>query len=341
MAKEVNDAIARLGGAPTAQQKAIEAIFKSVEKKYGKTAVTTLATGQQGLIKGVVPTHLEAVNRWLVGPGGLPWERITEVFGPESSGKSSFVMGAVAAAQRAGGVGYYVDAENVLTRERAGVMGVDLDQLVMSPDVDSAEHAGALLIDTMLACPKDVPFLGVWDSIPAMETEAEAKGDVGDNFMSPMARFLSQYLRKLIKQMKGRAAHVLFVNQIREKPGVMFGSPEYTPGGKALKFYASTRLRTKGVKRRDGGLEIIIKSVKNKLEEPGRELTTFLHFDKGWDDHWTTLNLAKDLKVLPDASRDVEAARSKLGWVTAEAAERLGAAPGVVPPGKGRRGRGK
>jgi len=325
--------------ASLAQQKALDAIFKSVEKKHGKTAVTTMERGQQGLIRGVIPTHIEAVNRWLVGPGGLPWERITEVFGPESSGKSSFVMGCVAAAQGSGGVGYYVDAENVLTQERAGVMGVDRNQLVMSPDVDSAEHAGALLIDTMLACPKDTPFLGVWDSIPAMETEAEAKGDVGDNFMSPMARFLSQYLRKLVKLMRGRSAHVIFVNQIREKPGVMFGSPEYTPGGKALKFYASTRLRTKGVKRRDGGLEVIIKSVKNKLAEPGRELTTFLHFQKGWDNDWTTLNLAKDLKVLPDASRDPEAARVKLGWQVVEAAERLGAV--AAAPGKAGKARGK
>lgn len=319
----------------TTQQKALDAIFSKVEKKH-KGALTTMARGQQGLVLGTMRTPLEAMDRWLLGVGGLAWERITEVYGPESSGKSSLVMGCVAATQRSGGVGFYVDAENVLTQERAEVMGVNREQLVMAPDVESAEHAGQLLLDTLLACPREVPFLGVYDSIPAMETAAEAKGDVGDHHMSPMARFLSQYLRKLVRALRGRAAHVIFVNQIREKPGVMFGSPEYTPGGKALKFYSSVRLRTKGLKRRDGGLEVAIKNIKNKLHEPHREVLTFLHFQKGWDDGWTTLNLAKDQKLVPDRSQDVEAARAALGWPAAEAAERLGAPAEKIARRKGK-----
>jgi recombination protein RecA len=325
--------------ASTAQQKALDAIFAKVEKKH-KGALTTMGRGNQGLIRGTMQTPLEALDRWLLGIGGLCWERIIEVYGPESSGKSSLVMGAIASVQKAGGVGFYIDAENVLTQERSLTMGIDKEQLVMAPDPEDAEHAGELLLDTMLACPKDVPFLAVYDSIPAMETRAEAKGDVGDNFMSPMARHLSQYLRKLVRALKGRAAHVIFVNQTREKPGVMFGSPEYTPGGKALKFYASVRLRTKGVKRRDGGLEIIIKNVKNKLAEPHRELTTFLHFKKGWDNAWTTMNLAKDLKLIPNDLREtndnLHKARVALEWPAAEAAERLGAEPGKVSRKRGK-----
>lgn len=313
--------------ASTAQQKAIDAIFAGLAKKHGASSITTMSKGQQGLVRGVIPGPLEALNRYTLGVGGLAWERITELYGPESSAKSSIVMGWIAATQVAGGVGYYVDAENVLTQERAAVMGIDRENLLMSPDIDSAEQAGDLMLSALAAVPKDVPFLGVWDSVAAMETAAEAKGDVGDMHMSPMARFLSSYLRKLLKALKGRQAHVVFVNQIREKPGVMFGSPEYTPGGKALKFYSSVRLRTRAVKVRDGGLEVLIKSVKNKLAEPHRELNAFLHFKKGWDSRWTTLNYAKDLKLISNKSQDVEAAREALGWNVVQAAEQLGAAP--------------
>lgn len=298
----------------TAQQKALDAIFKRVAKKHGD-AITTMDKGLIGTLRGSVASPLTALNHHLLGVGGFAYERMSEVFGPESSGKSSLVMGTLASVQKTGGIGYYVDAENVCTQERAKMLGLDTGQLLMSPDVDSAEQAGQLLLDVVNAHTSDVPLLAAWDSVPAFETEAEAKGDVGDNFMSPMARFLSGYLRKLTKALRGKNAHVIFVNQIREKPGVMFGNPEYTPGGKALKFYASIRLRTRGVKPRDGGLEIKIKSVKNKLTEPGRELTTFLHFQKGWDDAWTTLNHAKDQQVVAQGTRDSLAAAEALGWV--------------------------
>lgn len=313
--------------ATEAQQKALDAIFARVGKKYGAGAVTTMTRGQQGLVRGVIAGPLEAVNRELLGIGGLAWERITELYGPESSGKSSLVMGWVAAVQQGGGVGYYVDAENVLTQERAEVMGVDRENLVMSPDIESAEHAGELLLETLAAVPKMTPFLGVWDSVAVMETKAEVDDGSG---MSAMARFLSSYCKKLVRALKNRAAHVIFVNQIREKPGVVYGNPEYTPGGKALKFYSSVRLRTRAVKTRDGGLELVVKSVKNKLAEPHKEVTAFLDFKKGWDNRWTTLELAKDKKLISNKSQSLDEARKALGWHVATAAEQLGAPPGAA-----------
>lgn len=316
------------------QQKAIDALFKALDKKH-KGIVTTMTEGKQGIIQGVMTTPLEAMDRYLLGIGGFAWERITEIFGPESSGKSSLVMGCLAQVQKAGGIGFYVDAENVCTQERADVLGMDKDALLMAPDLENAEHAGQLLLDTVLAHNSKVPLLAVFDSIPAMETKSQAEGDVGDAHMSPMARFLSGFTPKLVRALKGRAAHVIFVNQIREKPGVMFGNPEYTPGGKAVKFFASVRLRTAGVKKRDGGLEVKIKSVKNKLCEPHRELTAFLHFKNGWDSDWTTLNHAKD--VAPSV-KTVEEARQSLGWASSPNVESLEASD---DSGKKRKVKGK
>jgi recombination protein RecA len=306
------------------QQKALDAIFKALDKKH-KGAVTTMASGKQGLVRGAVATPLEALDRFVLGVNGLAWERVSEIYGAESSGKSSLVMGTLASVQRAGGIGFYVDAENACTQERADTLGVDKEALLMVPDLDNAEHAGQLLLDTIDAHRSKVPLLAAFDSIPALETKAQAAGDVGDAFMAPMARFLSGYMPKLVRMLKGKNAHVIFVNQTRMKPGVMYGSPEYTPGGNAVKFFSSVRLRLKGVAKRDGGLEVVIKNVKNKLSEPHRELTTFLHFQKGWDNDWTTLNLAKDQGVVEKLSRDVEKARVALGWGPSETAERLGA----------------
>lgn len=299
------------------KQKALERILAAVGKKHGDT-LTTMAKGNIGHVLGAVPSPLGALNHYVLGPGGFAYERISEVFGPESSGKSSLVMGCLAEVQRAGGIGLYIDVENACTRERTDVLGVNKDELLMASDIDSAEEAFQLLLDTVEAHKNDVPLFAAYDSVPAMVTEAEGKSDVEDAHMSPMARVMSKFIPRLVKALRGKHAHVCFVNQIREKPGVMWGSPEYTPGGKALKFYATARLRTAGVKKRDGGLEVKVKCHKNKLGEPGREMLSFFHFQKGWDDAWTTLNLAKDLKLVPDATRDVRLAEKALavaiGW---------------------------
>lgn len=299
-----------------AAKTAAERIMAALAKKHGKI-VTTMEAGNVGQVRGAIPTGLAPVDRHLLGVGGLAYERITEVFGAESSGKSSFVMAALASAQRVGGAGVYVDAENACTQERAGVFGIDRSSLVMVSDLDSAEQGLGVICDAIAAHPKDrdaPPLLCVYDSVPAAETEAEREMDLDDARMSPMARLLSKTVPRIVQLLRGRNAHALFVNQVREKPGVMFGSPEYTPGGKALKFYASARLRFRGVKVRDGGLEVEIKTPKNKLAEPRRELLAFLDFKRGWDDAWTTLNHAKDSGAVAKGSRDAGDALEALGW---------------------------
>lgn len=312
-----------------AKQKALEAIFKAVEKKH-KGVLTTMAQGKVGLVRGAMSTPLETVDKWLLGVGGFAFERVTEIFGPESSGKSSLVMGALGCVQRAGGIALYVDAENACTQERADVLGVNKEELIMAPDLDNAEQAGQILLDTVLAHRSEVPLLCAYDSIPAMETRAQADGAVGDNHMAPMARFMSGYLPKLIGALRGKNAHVIFVNQPRMKPGVMFGNPEYTPGGNALKFFATTRIRTSGMKKMDGGMEVKIKTVKSKLAEPGRELISFFHFQKGWDNDWTTLNHAKEMGVVANDCRNVAEARVALGWAPSEE-------EGKKPKGRGKK----
>jgi recombination protein RecA len=323
----------------SAQQKALEKIFAAVEKKHGKGSIKMM--GNAGAVRGFIPSALEAVDRFILGPGGWPWEKISEVFGPEASGKTSLVLAALAAVQRIGGVGFHVDAENALSDERAAVFGIDRDTLLLADDLSNAEQAGAELLTALEATPRGMPFLGAFDSVAAMETKAQQEGDVGDNYMAPMARFMSGFLPKVLRALKGKDAHVIFVNQTRLKPGVMFGNPEYTPGGNALKFAASTRIRLgRSGKPRNGGIEVKVKSVKSRFCEPGRELTAFLHFQEGWDDKWTTTNLAKDLKLIEQGAKDYAEARDALGWPAREAAERLGApleGSGKIPRAAGKK----
>lgn len=307
----------------TVQQKALQRIFAAVEKKHGTGSIKVM--GDAGKVRGYIPSALEAFDRYILGPGGWPYEKISELFGAEASGKTSLALSALASVQRIGGIGFHVDAENALSDDRARVFGIDREALLLSDDADSAEEAGDRLL-TALKVAKGVPFLAVFDSVPAMETKAQAAGEVGDNFMAPMARFLSGYLPKLLRALKGLDAHVIFINQTRMKPGVVYGNPEYTPGGNALKFYASTRVRmSKNGKPRDGGIEVKIKSVKSRFSEPGREMLTFLHFQNGWDDRWTTLSHAKDLKLVEPRAQNHEEAREALSWPAMEAAAALGA----------------
>ena len=323
------------------QQTALARIQAALAKKHGDI-VTTMEKGNVGLARGAVTGPLEALDRYLLGVNGLAWERISEVFGAESSGKSSYVMACLGAVQRVGGLGVYVDAENACTQERARVFGIDRSQLVMVSDLENAEQGLQILYDAVKAHHGKEPMLAVYDSVPAAVTKAEAESESDDMHMAPLARLMSKMIPRFVQVLRGKNAHVLFVNQTREKPGVMFGSPEYTPGGKALKFYASARLRFRGVKVRDGGLEVEIRCVKNKLGEPRREMLAFLDFKKGWDDAWSTLDLAKEQKLIEKGSRNVVDARAALGWPAREvleAAESLGWKGAAEPaPKKAKKG---
>jgi recombination protein RecA len=174
-----------------------------------------------------------------------------------------------------------------------------------------------------------------------MVTKAELEAELDEVRMAAKARFLSGFLPKLVGHLKGRDAHVIFVNQTRLKPGVVYGNPEYSPGGQSLKFFASTRIRLGRGKAADGVMEVKVKSVKSRFSEPGREISVRLNFAEGWDDRWTTLSLAKDLKLVEDGSKDYDEAREALGWPMSEAAERLGADPETAKLAVGERKKAK
>lgn len=320
-----------------AQQKALEKIFAAVEKKHKTGSITLMGKSNAGQVRGVIPSGIEALDRYIIGPGGWPFEKVSEVFGPEGAGKTSLVLACLGAVQRAGGIGFHVDAENAMSEERCMVLGVDKDQLLLANDFEHAEEAGERLFTALDACTPGVPFMGVFDSVPAMVTKMEAEAELEDVQMAPMSRFMSKFMPRLIKKLKGKDAHIIFVNQTREKIGVMFGNPETTPGGKSLKFFSSTRIRVSKMATRDGGMEVKVKSVKSRFSEPQRELVAFLNFHKGWDNKWTTLNHAKDMKVTGNTAKDVDDARVALGWPMAEAAMRLGADPATAQKAIGKK----
>ncbi len=250
------------------KRKALAAALMQIEKQYGKGAVMRM--GDAGLVRDIeaVPTGSLALDIAL-GIGGLPKGRIVEIYGPESSGKTTLALSTIAEAQKQGGVAAFVDAEHALDPAYAERLGVDLDDLLISQP-DTGEQA--LEIVDMLVRSGAVDVIVV-DSVAALTPKAEIEGDMGDAHVGLQARLMSQALRKLTANIKRSNALVVFINQIRMKIGVMFGNPETTTGGNALKFYASVRLdirRTGAIKKGDEvlGNETKVKVVKNKVAPP-------------------------------------------------------------------------
>ncbi len=250
------------------KRKALAAALMQIEKQYGKGAVMRM--GDAGLVRDIeaVPTGSLALDIAL-GIGGLPKGRIVEIYGPESSGKTTLALSTIAEAQKQGGVAAFVDAEHALDPAYAERLGVNLDDLLISQP-DTGEQA--LEIVDMLVRSGAVDVIVV-DSVAALTPKAEIEGDMGDAHVGLQARLMSQALRKLTANIKRSNALVVFINQIRMKIGVMFGNPETTTGGNALKFYASVRLdirRTGAIKKGDEvlGNETKVKVVKNKVAPP-------------------------------------------------------------------------
>ncbi len=250
------------------KRKALAAALMQIEKQYGKGAVMRM--GDAGLVRDIeaVPTGSLALDIAL-GIGGLPKGRIVEIYGPESSGKTTLALSTIAEAQKRDGVAAFVDAEHALDPAYAERLGVNLDDLLISQP-DTGEQA--LEIVDMLVRSGAVDVIVV-DSVAALTPKAEIEGDMGDAHVGLQARLMSQALRKLTANIKRSNALVVFINQIRMKIGVMFGNPETTTGGNALKFYASVRLdirRTGAIKKGDEvlGNETKVKVVKNKVAPP-------------------------------------------------------------------------
>ncbi|MBT2229605.1 recombinase RecA [Nonomuraea sp. NEAU-A123] len=251
------------------REKALETALAQIERQFGKGSVMRLGDEVRAPIE-VIPTGSISLDVAL-GIGGLPRGRIVEIYGPESSGKTTIALHAVANAQRAGGIAAFIDAEHALDPEYAKKLGVDTDALLVSQP-DTGEQA--LEIADMLIRSGAVDVI-VIDSVAALVPKAEIEGEMGDSHVGLQARLMSQALRKVAGALSNTGTTAIFINQLREKIGVMFGSPETTTGGKALKFYASVRLDIRRIETLKDGTEAVgnrtrIKVVKNKMAPPFR-----------------------------------------------------------------------
>ena len=250
------------------KQKALDQVLAQIEKHYGKGAIMKLGSSAGNVDIEVIPTGCLSLDIAL-GIGGLPRGRIVEIYGPESSGKTTVALHAIAQIQKMGGIAAFVDAEHALDPVYAKKLGVDLDNLYVSQP-DTGEQALDICDALVRSGAVD---LVVIDSVAALTPKAEIEGEMGESHVGLQARLMSQALRKLTGNINKSKSCVVFINQLREKVGVMFGNPETTPGGKALKFYASVRIdvrKADALKDSDGimGNKTRAKIVKNKLAPP-------------------------------------------------------------------------
>jgi len=256
--------------ASTDRAKALEAALGQIDRQYGKGSVMRLGEGQRVAVE-IIPTGSIALDVAL-GIGGLPRGRVVEIYGPESSGKTTLALHALANVQKAGGVAAFIDAEHALDPEYARKLGVDVEQLLISQP-DTGEQA--LEIADILIRSGGVDVL-VIDSVAALVPKAEIEGEMGDSHVGLQARLMSQALRKITGGLSNSGTTAIFINQLREKIGVFFGSPETTTGGKALKFYASIRLDIRRIETLKEGTDAVgnrtrVKVVKNKMAPPFKQ----------------------------------------------------------------------
>ncbi|HEY5336331.1 MAG TPA: recombinase RecA [Mycobacteriales bacterium] len=259
-----------MAGATQDREKALEAALAHIDKQFGKGSVMRLGDDIRPPIK-VIPTGSIALDVAL-GIGGLPRGRIVEIYGPESSGKTTVALHAVANAQAAGGIAAFIDAEHALDPTYAAALGVDTDALLVSQP-DTGEQALEIMDMLIRSGALDVVVV---DSVAALVPRAEIEGEMGDSHVGLQARLMSQALRKITGALNTSGTTAIFINQLREKIGVMFGSPETTSGGKALKFYSSIRLDVRRIETLKDGSEAVgnrtrVKVVKNKLSPPFRQ----------------------------------------------------------------------
>ena len=278
--------------------KALEGVMAQIEKQYGKGAIMRLGQTAGDTNIEVLPTGCLSLDL-AIGVGGLPRGRIIEIYGPESSGKTTVALHAIAETQKAGGVAAFVDAEHALDPVYAKNLGVNLDELYVSQP-DTGEQA--LDITASLVNSKAVDIIVV-DSVAALTPKAEIEGDMGDSHVGLQARLMSQALRKLTAITNKSKACIIFINQLREKVGVMFGNPEVTAGGKALKFYASVRIdvrKSDALKDSSGvyGNHVKAKIVKNKVAPPFKTAEFDMIFGKGISQASCLIDLGTEYEIL-------------------------------------------
>ena len=328
------------------KSKALNAALSQIEKQFGKNTVMRLGDNTVQAVEAVSTGSLTLDIA--LGIGGLPKGRIVEIYGPESSGKTTMTLQAIAECQKAGGTCAFIDAEHALDPQYARKLGVDIDNLLVSQP-DHGEQA--LEIADMLVRSGAIDMIVV-DSVAALTPKAEIEGEMGDSHMGLLARLMSQALRKITGNAKRSNCMVIFINQIRMKIGVMFGSPETTTGGNALKFYASVRLDIRRIGQVKEGDEIVgsetrVKVVKNKMAPPFREALFQILYGKGVNHLGELIDLAVSQELVNKAGAWYSYKGEKIGQgrdnsreflrenpeLAAEIENRVREALGIIPMG--------
>ena len=310
--------------------RALEIAISAIDKQFGKGSIMRLGDMAPKFAVDAIPTGSIALDLAL-GVGGIPRGRVTEIFGPESSGKTTLVQHVIAEAQRRGGVAALIDAEHALDPEYAQRCGVNVDELYVSQP-DTGEQA--LEIAEALVRSNAIDVIAI-DSVAALVPRAEIEGEMGDSHVGLQARLMSQALRKLTGAINRSRTALIFTNQLREKIGVMFGNPETTPGGRALKFYASLRLEVRRIESIKQGAEVVgsrvrAKVVKNKVAAPFRQAEFDILFSEGISKEGGLLDVGIDLGVLRKSGAFISYGEVRLGQGRENAREFLRQNPTIA-----------
>ena len=309
--------------------KALQAAMDKIEKSFGKGSIMKMGDDHVQEVE-VIPTGSIGLNAAL-GVGGYPKGRIIEIYGPESSGKTTLAIHAIAEAQKAGGIAAFIDAEHAFDRFYAAKLGVDIDNLLISQP-DNGEQALEIADQLIRSSAIDIIVI---DSVAALTPKAEIEGDMGDNRVGLQARLMSQAQRKLTSTINKTNTTCIFINQLREKIGVMFGNPETTTGGNALKYYASVRMEIKRIEglKGDGedvGNHVRVRILKNKVAPPFRTAEFDIIFGKGICKIGNILDVAVDLDIVKKAGSWFSFQDEKLGQGRDKAKEYLASNPDIL-----------